>query len=222
MKLLLDTHAFYRTLSRLKNFSLNAPNSVVYFGIVLAVLMLGTAPTRAEAAKTSDSGTSEPASFVRDIAPILNKKCIACHGPDKSKGHYRVDTFESIMKQGSSELPPVTPGNTAASHLFELITDADPDDRMPQKDDPLSDAQISLVKRWIEQGARRPFRWAKSKGCAGHADSSATTSESAPSLPVSGSDSRARLQSGRPRIGDRWLSRDHSVESHRWRADPAN
>ena len=42
-------------------------------------------------------------SFSKGIAPILAKKCVACHGPEKSKGHFRLDSFELLMKAGESK-----------------------------------------------------------------------------------------------------------------------
>jgi WD40 repeat protein len=48
----------------------------------------------------------------------------------------------------------VVPGELARSHLFQLLTAKDPDDRMPQKDDPLPAAQIALLERWIKDGAK--------------------------------------------------------------------
>jgi len=91
--------------------------------------------------------------FARDIAPILQKKCVTCHGPEKQRGNYRLDSFEALLKPGASKRAPVVPGNPASSHLFELLTAKDADDRMPQKDDPLPAAHLALVGRWIREGA---------------------------------------------------------------------
>ncbi|MBI5775520.1 MAG: hypothetical protein HZA89_17505 [Verrucomicrobia bacterium] len=95
-----------------------------------------------------------PVSFSRDIAPIFAKQCVVCHGPDKSKGDYRLNTFESALKPGASHAPPILPGKPAESELLRLLTAADPDDRMPQKADALPPAQIKLIERWIKEGAK--------------------------------------------------------------------
>lgn len=97
---------------------------------------------------------AEPVSFVREIAPILRDKCLTCHGPEKAKGQYRLDSFELLMKSGASKSAPVVAGAPAESHLFALLTATDADDRMPQKDEALPKQQIALVKRWIAEGAR--------------------------------------------------------------------
>jgi hypothetical protein len=97
---------------------------------------------------------AEPVSFVREIAPILRDKCLTCHGPEKAKGEYRLDTFELLQKPGASKAVPITAGAPGQSHLFELITAEDDDDRMPQKDEALPKEQIALIERWLKEGAR--------------------------------------------------------------------
>ena len=95
-----------------------------------------------------------PVSFAREIAPILREKCLTCHGVEKAKGGYRVDTFELLRTPGSSKSAPLTAHAPQQSHLFELLTTADEDDRMPQKDEALPKEQIALFERWIKEGAR--------------------------------------------------------------------
>ena len=102
------------------------------------------------------SGTrrsTRAASFTRDIAPILLAKCVACHGPQKSQGDYRLDTFDSLMTPGESDEPSVVAGQPESSLLHQLIVEEDEDNRMPQKDDPLSPGQVALIKDWIASGA---------------------------------------------------------------------
>jgi WD40 repeat protein len=96
----------------------------------------------------------EPVAFVKQIAPVLREKCLTCHGPEKAKGGFRLDTFELMNKPGSSKLPPLVAGSPEKSHLFELLTTSDQDDRMPQKDNALPPDQIGLFERWIREGAR--------------------------------------------------------------------
>jgi WD40 repeat protein len=93
--------------------------------------------------------------FSQDIAPTLQGKCVTCHGPDKQKGGYRIDSFEWLQKSGESGNPPVVAGTPDQSELFKRITAADPDDRMPQKSDPLPPEFVDALKAWIAAGA--PF-----------------------------------------------------------------
>lgn len=93
-------------------------------------------------------------SFTKEVAPILAKKCVTCHGPEKAKGNYQLHNFETLMKSGASQAAAVTPGQPTKSELFRLLVTADADDRMPQKDDPLPKGQIALIEKWIQQGAK--------------------------------------------------------------------
>jgi hypothetical protein len=97
---------------------------------------------------------AEPVSFRRDVAPILAGQCQGCHGAEKAKGNYRVDTFARLTAAGESRAAPVTAGDPTRSSLYRLVATADEDDRMPQKADPLPAAQVATIKRWIEGGAR--------------------------------------------------------------------
>lgn len=103
---------------------------------------------------SSAAATPGEVSFTLEVAPILAKKCVTCHGPEKAKGNYQLHNFETLMKPGASKAAVVTPGQPAKSELFRLLTTTDADDRMPQKDDPLPKAQIALVEKWIQQGAK--------------------------------------------------------------------
>ena len=111
--------------------------------LILAALLL-THGGRSAAASTS---------FTRDIAPLLQRKCVVCHGPEKTKGGYRLDSFDAAMKPGESRKPPIRAGDAAGSHLVELLKAADPEDRMPQRDDALPAESIQQIETWIAEGA---------------------------------------------------------------------
>lgn len=93
-------------------------------------------------------------SFTKDIAPVFVAKCLACHNAEKAKGGYRMHTFEALLKPGSSKDAPLVPGQPSESLLYQLITTANEDDRMPQKDDALPSAQVAAIQQWIEAGAK--------------------------------------------------------------------
>ncbi|MDB6034181.1 MAG: hypothetical protein JWM16_4519 [Verrucomicrobiales bacterium] len=93
-------------------------------------------------------------SFTNDVAPILVQKCLICHGAEKSKGGYRLDTFEVLLKAGSSKEGPLSPGKSENSQFYRLLVTTDEDDRMPQKNEPLSKAEIQRIREWIEGGSK--------------------------------------------------------------------
>ncbi len=95
--------------------------------------------------------------FNRDIRPILSDNCFNCHGPAKSarKGDLRIDT-----KEGARTV--IAPGKLKESLLWQRINSIDVHEHMPpaKTGKKLSDQQIELVKRWIEQGAPWQEHWA--------------------------------------------------------------
>lgn len=97
---------------------------------------------------------AEPVSFSRQIAPILLENCQACHGAKRTKGGYRVDTFEEAVGEGDSGIAGFVAGDLKASEAFQRIVSDDEDERMPLDRDPLSRDQIELLTRWIQQGAK--------------------------------------------------------------------
>lgn len=96
---------------------------------------------------------AEPVSFSREVAPILQARCLACHRADKAKGKFRVDTFAELLKAGSSGETPVVSGDSGKSALHRFLIARDPDDRMPQDADPLPSSEIEIIRRWITEGA---------------------------------------------------------------------
>ena len=94
-----------------------------------------------------------PVSFRRDVAPVFQRRCVACHGEESAKGGYRLDTFARLTKSGESELLPLVAGKAHDSELYRLLVEPDPNDRMPQKADALPKQEIALIERWIHQGA---------------------------------------------------------------------
>lgn len=97
---------------------------------------------------------AEPVSFHREVAPIFQQRCVACHGEEKTKGGYRLDTFEGLGKAGDSGELPFVAGNAAKSSLYRLVVTPDADERMPQKADAMPAAEVALIERWIAEGAR--------------------------------------------------------------------
>ena len=96
---------------------------------------------------------AEPVSFKKDVAPLLLNNCLACHGPKKAEGGYRIDTFERVMVAGDSTVGGFIAKDLATSESFRRITSTDVKERMPLDGDPLPPEQVDLLKRWIEEGA---------------------------------------------------------------------
>jgi WD40 repeat protein len=97
--------------------------------------------------------TEAPVSFRKDIAPLLQRRCSACHCEESAKGGYRLDTFRRLSKAGDSDLSPVVAGVTKDSELYQRLIEKDANDRMPQKAEALPASEIALVEKWIREGA---------------------------------------------------------------------
>ena len=111
---------------------------------VLLVVVAGML-TRAAVAAAPD--------FSREIRPLLEQHCLKCHGPEKQKGGLRFDTKEGAFKAGESGEKAIVLGHASQSRLIKLVSSKDDTERMPSKGEPLSDAQIALLKHWIDAGA---------------------------------------------------------------------
>jgi hypothetical protein len=101
-----------------------------------------------------------PVVFNRDIRPILQNNCFACHGPDEKKREtdFHFDTKEGMFLEDGI----IVPGSAAKSVLVKKITEPNPEDRMPPPDSghALTEQQIALLKRWIDEGATWDTHWA--------------------------------------------------------------
>ncbi|OAI47773.1 hypothetical protein AYO44_08980 [Planctomycetaceae bacterium SCGC AG-212-F19] len=100
-----------------------------------------------------------PVDYSRDIKPILSNNCYACHGPDegKRKGKLRLDLRDEAIKSA------IKPNDAAGSPLVERIMSKEPREVMPPlatKKPALTAAQVELVRRWIDQGAKFETHWA--------------------------------------------------------------
>ena len=107
---------------------------------------------------------AERIQFNRDIRPIFSDTCYACHGPDenKVKGKLRLDSLDAARKGGKSGAPAIMPGHPEKSEVMKRLLTKDADDHMPPAEfhKVLSREQVSLVERWITEGAEYQGHWA--------------------------------------------------------------
>ena len=95
--------------------------------------------------------------FTRDVKPIFDAHCISCHGPDKHKSDYRLDSREAALAGGESGEVAIVPGKPEAGSLIHLVDGTNKELFMPpRKSDakPLSTAQIASLRQWIAEGAK--------------------------------------------------------------------
>ena len=96
---------------------------------------------------------ASPPSFSRDVLPILRANCFGCHQDAKKLGGYLMTDFQAMRSGGESAAPAIVPGKSAESYLVKEIVPVDGKSEMPKKGKPLSEAEIDIIRRWIDAGA---------------------------------------------------------------------
>ena len=123
--------------------------------LIVAGLLTTTALARFAGADEASS-TAAVADYLQDVKPLLERHCIVCHGPEKQQASLRLDTAELAIQGGDSG-PAIIPGNSSESRLFLSVTGESVEaSQMPLDQDPLSESEIDLLKRWIDAGAVHP------------------------------------------------------------------
>lgn len=98
----------------------------------------------------------KPVDFLKDVVPIFKARCFECHGVKEQEGDVRLDLKAGLFV-GDKDNWVVIPGDSKTSILYERITlPADDEDIMPNEGKPLTKAQIAVLKRWIDEGAKWP------------------------------------------------------------------
>ncbi|MDV6029397.1 MAG: DUF1553 domain-containing protein [Phycisphaera sp. RhM] len=104
------------------------------------------------AASSSLRGADSPLDFQTQVAPILQRHCIRCHSPSNNQGELSLATIDDLR---ASEY--VIAGDPDNSYLLELITSTvGQPAAMPKESNPLSDAEVAVIRQWIVQGATWP------------------------------------------------------------------
>ena len=96
--------------------------------------------------------------FTRDVQPILEHNCVSCHRADKAEGDIRLDD-KSVAFEYEDLIVPGKPEESSIYWTTTLPLDDDlfmPPIKNEEKDYPLTDAEKSVLKQWIVEGAKWP------------------------------------------------------------------
>lgn len=93
--------------------------------------------------------------YEQHVAPILQRRCARCHGPQEAESGLRLDRRSSLLRGGDLGEPTVVPGKPKRSFLM-LVVQGEADIVMPPEGEPLSDREIEILRRWIAAGAKMP------------------------------------------------------------------
>ncbi|MEX2231610.1 MAG: DUF1553 domain-containing protein [Cyclobacteriaceae bacterium] len=102
----------------------------------------------------------QPVDFTTHVKPIINQKCITCHGGVKQKAGFSLLFREEALAKTESGKQAIIPGDAANSELIKRLTLNDPEERMPYMHEPLSSQEIDIFRRWINEGAKWGDHWA--------------------------------------------------------------
>lgn len=100
----------------------------------------------------------EDVTFNAHIRGIMSNTCFACHGPDEEKNEsgLRLDSYQAAVDEGEA----IEPGDAQESTVYQRLMDQDNPMPPPEFLHRLSDYEIALFKKWIEQGAQYEEHWA--------------------------------------------------------------
>lgn len=122
------------------------------------------APRKPPVSKPAPSGTATPGnplpappgkpatdavSFRSQVAPLLVTHCVRCHSGAKPKGQFNLATF-AALSNGVDGAAVIDPGRSGQSRLIEIIASGE----MPKGKQKVSAAELAILSRWIDQGAR--------------------------------------------------------------------
>src|SRR3954462_10460519 len=89
--------------------------------------------------------------YAKQIKPVLQARCYACHGALKQKGGLRLDTAALAIKGGKTATA-IRPGDVEESVIIERASSTEESERMPPEGEPLKPAEIAALRAWIAQG----------------------------------------------------------------------
>lgn len=121
-------------------------NQKIFAGFLFCLLISGCREERVD--------------FSTQVKPILNKRCISCHGGVKQNGGFSFLFHEEALDSTESGKLAIVPGDPGHSEMIRRINSTDPEVRMPYKEEPLADEEVRILTQWIEQGAQWGEHWA--------------------------------------------------------------
>ena len=132
---------------------------VIAFGICAAVASTALAELElGDASKLPPAAAKTGVTYEKDINALFDTYCVKCHGGEKPKSKYNMETLAGVLK-GGAEGASIVPGNSAKSALVHQAADLVTEMEMPPTDKrdkypALTKAEIGLVRAWIDQGAK--------------------------------------------------------------------
>jgi hypothetical protein len=106
------------------------------------------APVTEPAAATQPAAAGATVSFANDVLPIIQSRCVNCHGGNEIEEGLLLTSHADIMA-GSDNGAVLIPGDAANSLLVELVATQ----KMPKRGPKLTPPQVQAITDWVNQGA---------------------------------------------------------------------
>jgi uncharacterized membrane protein len=90
--------------------------------------------------------------FVQQVLPIFQSSCAksGCHDAGTAEEGIILDSYANIIATGGIKV-----NDPTSSKIYEAMTEDDSEDRMPPPPAaPMTSAQLTLISKWISQGAK--------------------------------------------------------------------
>ena len=118
--------------------------------LVFAVMtfLLTACGAGATSSSSTDTSTVASVSYSKDAMPILQSRCLSCHGGGRASRGLSFDTYDTLMA-GSKNGPVIIPGDPNGSRLIQLVQSG----TMPKQGPKLTPDQIQILIDWILAGA---------------------------------------------------------------------
>jgi hypothetical protein len=102
----------------------------------------------------SAADASPDSFYAHHIHPVLDAKCVSCHGASNAKAGLRLDAYDAVIR-GGHDGAVVSPGKPEASMLLARVTLPSSDKHfMPAEGrTPLTSDEINWIRAWIRAGA---------------------------------------------------------------------
>jgi len=136
---------------------------IVYTFLLLCLFACG--PEQVKFSPEVEAQLPQQIDFNFHVKPILSDRCYACHGPDKNtqEAGLRLDTEEgayAALKE-NKDRHAIVPGHAEDSEVYIRMVSDDPELKMPPPESnlQLSEHEIAILTRWIEEGAAYKKHW---------------------------------------------------------------
>ncbi len=120
----------------------------------LALLVLWCTASLLASVAQSAAPDGQDRFFEEQVRPLLAKRCVGCHGPEKQESDVRLDSARGLQ-MGNGSGPLVVAGEPEHSRMLQVIRYAEDDVQMPPMG-PLPAEEVAVLSEWIQRGAHWP------------------------------------------------------------------